>query len=347
MPFIACVDDQTVIPADVDDGETVFCTSCGERMRTRGPFDDGRARHFYHIDDLSGTCPRTDATGDPGPAESATHEKLKALAVAGLRERFDTYQRCSPEIAVDVSETETAVEQRRADALLEFSERNRFFGEGVIVEVQHLNAGKDIRATTHDYLSQDYSVYWATVDEFADDRFLVEEMEAAFNTNADAAFSPYRCAPPAVDAPERLIAPDNNAPYTTTDPVPSCPHELVPGGDGIRVCVRCGLELDICIYDAGRGFLCPVDRFDRRVSGERVLAADQESVEFPVPIRPVEEHGEPPDHTHQWQGPIEVFGGKKYRCWKCESILVDAGDEISIVHEPSAPSWQPETPPWE
>ena len=47
MPFIAYKDGQSVIPEHVDDGEDVRCRSCLERMRARGPFDDGTARHFY------------------------------------------------------------------------------------------------------------------------------------------------------------------------------------------------------------------------------------------------------------------------------------------------------------
>ncbi len=125
MPFIACKDDRTIIPQDVDDGDTIYCTSCGGPMRVRGPFDDGRARHFYHIENVGG-CTAAGATGDPGPAESETHEKLKAFAVAGLRRRFDDYTRCDPEITIDVAATETAVDQRRADTLLEFDDVGRF-----------------------------------------------------------------------------------------------------------------------------------------------------------------------------------------------------------------------------
>lgn len=345
MPFIARKDDRTVIPTDVDHGVTVTCTSCGGPMRVRGPFDDGRTRHFYHIDNV-GDCTAAGSSGDPGLAESATHEKLKAFAVSGLRRRFDddTYTRCGPEITVGVARTDTDVEQRRADALLEFHDMNRFFGEGVIVEVQHLNAGKDIRATTHDYLAQGYSVYWATVDDFTESEFLVEVMDAAFDERKDAAFTPYRDPPPPLDAPDRLITPDNNAPHTTTDPVPRCAHELVSGDESSRVCVRCGLQMNLCLYDEGRGFLRPLKRYDRRVSGEKVWAADQGSVEHPVEVRPVTEHGDSPDHTHQWWKPNDVFGGDKYRCSECESIMLVGADEIAIVHEEASDSWRPDDP---
>ncbi|WP_323172193.1 hypothetical protein [Natrialba sp. PRR66] len=294
----------------MDDSDTVYCTSCGGRMRVRGPFDDGRVRHFYHIDNVGGCAAATASGGDPGPAESDTHEKLKAFAVSGLRQRFEDYARCGPEITVDVAATDTSVDQRRADALLEFTDSNRFFGDGVIVEVQHLNVEKDIRTTTHDYLAQDFSVYWATVEDFTDDRFLVEEMDAAFDERQDTAFASYWDAPPALDAPDRLITPDEeeDARYTTTDLVPECSHLLVPADEAYRVCVRCGVEIETCVFDDQRGRLRSTDTVPSYFEGERVLAADRRSVEYPVSIRPVDEEGTPPDHTHIWGRSSGIFG---------------------------------------
>ncbi|WP_306053910.1 competence protein CoiA family protein [Natronococcus wangiae] len=300
MPFIARKEDRTVIPADVGDGEDVYCKTCGEVMRVRGPFDDGRARHFYHVRDVGDGCATAARSAEAGSAESETRQRLKALAVAGLRDRFVEYARCGPKITLYVAATETEADQRRADALLEIEERNRFFGEGLIVEVQHLNVGKDIRATTHDYLAEGYSVYWATADDFSDDRFLVEEMDAAFDERRDAAFASYRDAPPALDAPDRLISPEADARYTTTDLVPECEHLFVPEKGVYEVCVRCGVELVTCFYDESRDKLRNTDEVSPRFEGKTVAAADRASVEYPVSVRPVEEEGSPPDHTHKW-----------------------------------------------
>ncbi|QRV17440.1 hypothetical protein JMJ58_21020 (plasmid) [Haloterrigena salifodinae] len=348
MPFIARKDNRTVIPADVDDGEDVYCTQCGDVMRVRGPFEDGRSRHFYHVNNVGGSCTGSGPDSEPGPAESETHQRLKALAVTGLRGRFDEYARCGPEITIDISSTSTEADQRRADVLLEFEDTNRFFGKGVIVEVQHLNAGKDIRATTHDYLSQDFSVYWATVDDFSDGRFLIEEMEAAFDERRDAAFALYRDAPPALDAPDRLITPDEeeDARYTTTDLVPECSHLLVPADEAYRVCVRCGVEIETCVYDDQRGRLRNTDTVPSYFEGERVLATDRRSVDYPVSIRPVEEEGESPDHTHIWGRSSGIFGGDKYRCTRCDSTLLVSPNRIQLTHETAEP-WKPDEAPWE
>lgn len=42
------------------------------------------------------------------------------------------------------------------NALVRFTERNAYFGRGVVIEVQHANEGKDIRRITADYLAADY-----------------------------------------------------------------------------------------------------------------------------------------------------------------------------------------------
>lgn len=117
MPFIARDDDRHVIPADVADGDDVHCLTCGAVMRARGPFDDGRSRHFYHLGDDASCSTAEAADSVPSPAESTTHQKLKALAVTGLRRRFPNYERCGPEIAVEAPLTRTDVAERRADAL--------------------------------------------------------------------------------------------------------------------------------------------------------------------------------------------------------------------------------------
>lgn len=107
---------------------------CGEK----------RARHFYHDDDSVGsTCPST------SPGESSPHARCVALAVASLQEKFNPQaKRCDAEIDLDVSESGSGNQTRRADAIIEFTDENLFFGNGLVVEVQHQHHDKDTRTTT-------------------------------------------------------------------------------------------------------------------------------------------------------------------------------------------------------
>ena len=62
---------------------------------------------------------------------------MRSLAVSALRQRFDQYVRCGPEVTVDVPNTPTLTDSRRADGLVEFAsdDANAYLGCGLIVEV--------------------------------------------------------------------------------------------------------------------------------------------------------------------------------------------------------------------
>ncbi|WP_337653191.1 hypothetical protein [Halomontanus rarus] len=331
MPFIAHRDGETVIPEQVDDGEDVYCRACLERMRARGPFTDGTARHFYHVDRdrVGGGC------GEGGSGESDTHLKWKSLAVSALGQQYDgDYRVCAPEVPLDVSETATEVDERRADALVEFHDENRFYGNGIIVEVQHLNVSKDIRGTTHDYLELGYSVYWATEDDFDGDRFLVDRMETAFNEDRRSAFSVYRSEPPALDTPEPLsVSEDDNVVYTTANPIPECDHEFVPIRTfARRMCVACGLEAELCMYDEELEMLTP-RRTENSSGRDWVLAADLRTVDSDVEVKEIEEYGESPDCNHWWERPNDIYHSDKHRCGYCEATLIIGSGRIVLNHE--------------
>lgn len=275
MPFIAERDDELVIPEAVDDGEDLTCTECQGVMRPRGLFKDGTARHFYHL-------AATDCLG----GESDTHRKWKSLAVSALRQQFsENLSYCAPEVALECEWTLSVAESRRADALVSFSEPNPFFGEGVIVEVQWKNEGKDVAATTHDYLALGYSVYWADETDFESDRFLIENMLAAFNNRSDDAFAPYYADPPCGLSAARAEGGLLNYTLTHSDdrvvaysnPFPDRDHDWINRMGW--VCHRCGLERyhpsntdqPIYIYDpedtepreverTERGFVPPIIR---------------------------------------------------------------------------------------
>lgn len=332
MPFIAHKNNRTVIPEEVGDGENVMCPTCSEQMRVRGPFEDGTARHFFHP-------PGSNADGCNGVSEgeSDTHRKMKSLAVSALRQKYgDRSTRCAPEIAIDVSQTQTAAEQRQADAFLEFAEENQFFGRGIIVEVQYRNEGKDVQATTHDYLSQEFSVYWATPDDFQNDQFLIDRLEEAFNTRNETAYSPYQDEPPSLtgrDQADRNSDGKKRPQFTREDPVPNCSHVFVDIGRRRR-CIRCDLCVENRVYDPQREqFYLPAPQSEAEADAE--LVYDLETVQEPVSPRRIEERGEEPSvHSHDWQ--VNYNGRQEEWCkcfWSgCEATITLEADRVVIDH---------------
>lgn len=149
MPFLGTLDGDIVLPESIEDGVTVQCPDCREVMAPRGPFQDGRARHFFHLNSDAGSC---------SGGESDQHRTLKSIAVSTLRLQFPDHNYCRPEVTFNTTHTDTDAGHRRADAVVEFTEPNVFWGRGVIIEVQYRNHGKDLYATTHDYLSLGFSV---------------------------------------------------------------------------------------------------------------------------------------------------------------------------------------------
>lgn len=173
MPYIALHNDRKIAPKQAPTDESVTCPECGGNMRVRGPYSDGRARHFWHIDNLGG------GKGGPGNpcetvAESDKHKKWKSLAADRLLHYFgDNCRTCRMEMQLDAPESEK--DHRIADALLLFDERDPQLGQGIVVEVQHKNESKDIDATTTDYLANDIAVVWTDGSDFGDNRMLLNE----------------------------------------------------------------------------------------------------------------------------------------------------------------------------
>lgn len=339
MPFIAQNGDKTVIPEAVSDGVTVTCPVCGEDMRARGPFEDGRARHFFHIG-------RSGGSGCGG--ESEPHRKMKSMAVSGLRQHFENFERCSPEVQLYVDGTATEPNTRRADALVEFTDEKPDYKKGIIVEVQHRNYQKDVRATTHDYLNQGYSVYWANNEDFTDNRFRIERLISAFSEeNEPKAFAPSFSTPPAVSDQFFPVESDEPAAskWTTKDPRPECRHEFVSNGDIGRRCLRCGLIGQYRYYNQYDEEYVEPDLYGLR-DVEMEFVVDRQSVDIQPRERTFEETGNS-DHLHRWRILSETFGGKKYRCRTCDAIMFESAGKVHIDHgagesEENSREWRPE-----
>lgn len=343
MPFIGCRDGKRVIPADVRDGEKVSCVECGEELGVRGPFDDDTARHFFHLtqDARVSHCHETGSGG-----ESVVHQQLKTEAVLALREKYKgQYSYCGPEVQLDVSETGTEEATRRADVYLRFKERNRFYGNGLIVEVQYKNHTKDTRSTTHDYLKSGFSVYWATISEFEGDEFSTEVMESDFQNSSPNAYAYYTSEAPSLGPPQSLpVEREETQQYSTVYPVPECDHTFLSGSsigsDARYECISCGLELDYVFYDSEFDSLRKYTS-DVVIEGNRFLAADLESIERPIEIDEVEEDENVPNHNHQWGLFTELAEVQKFVCRDCNCILVVGDSNPRIIYREPKPEWSP------
>lgn len=170
VPWIGVLDGERVGSEYVEDGVAVTCPDCNGRMYPRGPFDDGRARHFWHTEAVGksggsdGTC-----VGEGG--ESDTHKKLKSFAVSRLRYLYDEqYTKAAPEVPLgEDQELASGADRRVADALVKFDEPSSKLGNGLIIEVQYRNEDKDIEAVEQDYLSLGYSIVWTNESDYSED----------------------------------------------------------------------------------------------------------------------------------------------------------------------------------
>ncbi|MDL0137308.1 hypothetical protein PNP85_13430 [Halobacterium salinarum] len=246
--------DDLVVPEETPDGETVYCPACSGRMRLRGAGDQ-QARHFMHIENLTDTTSSSDCAGIASGSigESDRHRRLKSLTVSGLRTRFADFDVADLglESVVDVSKGPSLLDERRADAIVRFPEPitnpNRFFGVGVVVEVQHHNDSKDVATVTADYLAAGYSVYWAHETDYTATRFRTERFERAFNERWPNAFAPYFTdADTALQTVERVAFSPEELPserWSFIDPRPECDHSLHTGHRGSPLCLDCGTTL--------------------------------------------------------------------------------------------------------
>ncbi|WP_239640987.1 hypothetical protein [Natrialba taiwanensis] len=169
MPYLGTVDGDRVIPPQVDDDAEVTCPVCDDPMGVVKSYERGDAfvsRHFRHHDrddraELSATDGQS-TFGDLGnavkcPGESDEHLKMKSIAYARLEHDF-------PDATVEL---ESGVDERIADVLLSFDEPCAPYGNGIAVEAQYRNEGKDIEAVTDHYLNRGYSVVWLYEDDFS------------------------------------------------------------------------------------------------------------------------------------------------------------------------------------
>jgi hypothetical protein len=108
--------------------------------------------------------------------ESNLHKKLKSLAADRLEQVFDdAVATCEMERELDAPVS--GKNRRLADSAAVFTEQDEQLGQGIIAEVQYKNEAKDIDETTADYVEQDFAVAWLNIDDFSENRCLLEAID--------------------------------------------------------------------------------------------------------------------------------------------------------------------------
>lgn len=151
MPYLALQHGEEVIPPKVPNSADLTCPNCGEELivvqshRRNGAFV---SRHFSHTAAGQEDC--------PGGGESVKHQQMKAIAFSKLAAEF-------PEASIQLEEP---IDEHIPDVLVKFPEPQTPHGEGIAVEVQYRNKGKDIEKVTDYYFERAYSVLWLHEDDF-------------------------------------------------------------------------------------------------------------------------------------------------------------------------------------
>jgi hypothetical protein len=241
------------------------------------------------------------------------------------------------EVDVDVSDTVSKTSTRRADALVWFLHRDNLFGDGLAVEVQYKNEQKDIKATTHDYLSNGISVYWADTGDFENERFLIQQALNKFNTESGSkiAYSAVHDALPPLTADEDSINTsdepvDVGEDYSRKDPIPGCRHELIPDRGRRNICLRCGIEVSVMVYyEKEDRFVSP----NYGVDGTKEVVFDLRTVENDYEPPDIEEKGDiPKTHRHLWSMPGDRPYHTEHTCRKCSAVIRLMENKAVIDH---------------
>ncbi|WP_276224594.1 hypothetical protein [Haloarcula halophila] len=193
MPFIARLGSrggELVSPGQVDAENKLYCPECGGEMGIRD--GDGKKRHFWHTEKLGGADGHEcDGVGRE-TAESEIHSRVKAYAVEALADRFvslDT-KRNGEEIPVEVAETSSKSDYRRADAMAEFEAENRLFGRGLAVEIQHRHEEKNIPRVSADFIEAGYTVLWIDTADVETQREF-PDIDLALQSEQFVSYTPY------------------------------------------------------------------------------------------------------------------------------------------------------------
>lgn len=167
MPYLGVLDGEEVLPPQVHPDTIVTCPACEGAMSVVKSYPRDNSfvsRHFRH---KSRTQVEIQAKGQAAlsdlnevgacPGESDIHKKMKSIAYDRLEHEF-------PNSTVDL---ERGLDGRIPDVMVSFSSPRAPYGEGVAIEAQYRNLGKDIDGATEHYFDHGYSVAWLTEDDYS------------------------------------------------------------------------------------------------------------------------------------------------------------------------------------
>lgn len=162
MPFLARVNGQEKTPAVTSSDEDIICRKCEEQLSlVKEHTRDGSwvSSHFRHRPDSSSDC----------GGESPTHEKMKSIAADRLKHAYDIEN-----LYVDTRK----IEHKLPDVLATFENAQVPMGNGIAVECQYRNKGKDREETEDVYLRNGFTTIWLEEDAFDLDNLFVDLSEA-------------------------------------------------------------------------------------------------------------------------------------------------------------------------
>lgn len=100
--------------------------------------------------------------------ESPTHEKMKSIAADHLRKKLEKLGVLS-DLHIDTRQ----IGDKTPDVLAELTPAQERFGEGIAIECQYRNKGKDYEETQNEYLDHGISTLWLEEDAFDLDNLTV------------------------------------------------------------------------------------------------------------------------------------------------------------------------------
>lgn len=174
MPSVGLLGGATVFADEISDSIDVLCPECGQPMYIQGGPQTNCRRHFAHY-------PETSISS----GESEEHQRWKELTFRAFSNLELPHQESlffCIEGVVDVSNTPSDTETRRADVLLRFGDGHDKFGEGIAIEIQHRHTDKNVHQVTYDYLANGFSVCWTSKHDFTDNKFDAADVIAESDT---------------------------------------------------------------------------------------------------------------------------------------------------------------------
>jgi len=174
--------DKVVPITDAEPGDGYECRGCGGELSCTSSYYnvDGtfNRRYFSHKNDACGY-------------EDPIHIRMKQAAVIYALERWPEAEIKNEDSLKSGEENDYMVSGRKPDVRVDFADPDADLGDGVCIECQHQNKGKDLEATEFRYGAAGYSTMWTWGEDLEVDKNLsmtpLSEIWHAYIPNHEAA----------------------------------------------------------------------------------------------------------------------------------------------------------------